>query len=409
VRDAIPFDDRSARSGPRGTAQPGGTGRPGSNRKVSEGMSLQSRAPGTVAEREAEEGLGDPFPAAFLATRMPMLITDPRQPDNPIVFVNDAFLDFTGYRREEVVGRNCRLLQGPGTDPGTVALIRARLAAGEPVETEILNYKKDGTPFWNSLVISPIRDAAGEVAHFFASQHDVSAKKAAELELNRTKEALEDEVSRRTHDLQAALDQKIALLHEVDHRVKNNLQVISSLVLLKARRIKDGGARQVLHNLAERINALSTVHRLLYSVGDVSRFDVAAFLTDLTGDLATLLPPGQVEVELRLEPVAVSAAKAAPLALLVNEVLGNAFKHGYPDRRRGHLLVAATKPDGELRIVVEDNGVGMDGVAPPEHGFGKTLIDMLVRQLKGRIAWEQANPGTRVVVTMPLDAEETRF
>ena len=372
-------------------------------------MSLKSRAPGPISDRESSGNLSDPFTAAFLATRMPMLITDPRQPDNPILLVNNAFLDFTGYRRDEVVGRNCRFLQGPDTDPGTLALIRARIAAGEAVETEILNYKKDGSPFWNSLVISPIRNGAGDLLYFFSSQFDVSAKKQAEMELTRAKAVLEEEVSRRTRDLQAALDQKIALLHEVDHRVKNNLQVISSLVLLKARRIDDPTARQVLHNLAERINALSTVHRLLYPVGDVSRFDLAEFLTDLTGDLVTLLPAGQVEVELRLEPASVSAAKAAPLALLVNEVVGNAFKHGYPDRRRGHLLVTTTKPDGHLRIVVEDNGVGMDGVSPPEHGFGKTLIDMLVRQLKGRIVWEQAQPGTRVVLTMPLDAEEAQF
>jgi two-component sensor histidine kinase len=185
--------------------------------------------------------------------------------------------------------------------------------------------------------------------------------------------------------------------------------VIASLVLLNARRVQDATAQRVLHNLSERISALSTVHRLLYPVGDVSRFDLREFLADLTGDLRTLLPPDQVTIALEVEPVAVSAAKAAPLALLANELIGNALKHAFPDHRRGHLRVAVTKPGADLCIVVEDNGVGMDGVSPPGRGFGRTLIDMLVRQLRGRIAWEPAGPGTRVVVTMPLDAEEAQF
>ncbi|HEX2135973.1 MAG TPA: PAS domain-containing protein [Microvirga sp.] len=372
-------------------------------------MSVTFRAPDLGSGREIESGVGDPFAAAFRTTRMPMLVTDPRQPDNPVVFVNDAFSGLTGYSRGEIVGRNCRFLQGPDSDRATVDRIREAVRAGESIRTEILNYKKDGTPFWNSLVISPVRNEAGELLYFFASQFDVSEKKDAELELIRAKALLEEEVSRRTRDLRAALDQKTALLHEVDHRVKNNLQVISSLVLLKARRLANPEVRKVLHDLAERISALSTVHRLLYPVGDVSRFGLRDFLGDLTSDLATLLPAGQVEVELRVEPVAVAAAKAAPLALLVNELVSNAFKHAYPADRRGRVLVEVTKPDRDLRIVVEDDGVGIAGAAPPGDGFGKTLIEMLARQLKARVDWGDARPGTRAVVTMPLDAEEAEF
>jgi PAS domain S-box-containing protein len=340
---------------------------------------------------------------------MPMLITDPRKPDNPIVFVNNASCDLTGYALSETIGRNCRFLQGPDTDRGTVDRIREAIHAREGIATEILNYKKDGTPFWNSLVISPVQNDDDELLYFFASQSDVSDKKNTELELARMKAQLEEQISRRTHDLQAALDQRTALLHEVDHRVKNNLQVISSLVLLKARRLKDPSTQRVLHSLAERISALSTVHRLLYPVGDVSRFDLAEFLNDLLDDLATLVPPGQVRVDLDVEPVAVSAAKAAPLALLINELVGNAFKHAYPDRRRGRVLVQVTRPDGDLRIVVEDDGIGMDRTTPTHDGFGRTLIDMLARQLKAHIDWSDTLPGTRAVITMPLDAEEATY
>jgi PAS domain S-box-containing protein len=372
-------------------------------------MSADVRRPSLEDGGEVGSGAGDAFAHAFRATLMPMLITDPRQPDNPIVFVNDAFLTLTGYARSEVMGRNCRFLQGPETDRATVDRIRGAIAVGEGIEVEILNYRKDGTPFWNALVVGPVRDRANEISHFFACQHDVTEQKKAAFELARTKASLEDLVSRRTRDLQAALDQKTALLHEVDHRVKNNLQVISSLVLLKARRLKDPQAQRALQDVAERISALSAVHRLLYSVGDVSRFDLAEFLSDLTDELATQLPAGQVAVDLKVEPVSVPAAKAAPLALLVNELVGNAFKHAFPDRRRGRVLVEVAKPNGELSILVEDDGIGITALAPGTDGFGRTLIEMLARQLKARIAWDDARPGTRALVTMPLDVEEAQF
>lgn len=372
-------------------------------------MADTASAPEITSRRGPDERADNPFAAAFRASRMAMLVTDARKSDNPIAFVNDAFTDLTGYSRAEVIGRNCRFLQGHDTDMVTVERIRTAISRGEGIETEILNYRKDGSEFWNLLVISPVCDQDGKLQYFLSSQYDVSQQKMAESELIRVKGLLEEKVSRRTQDLQLALDQKTALLHEVDHRVKNSLQMISSLVLLKARRMKEEPARRVLHNLAERISALSTAYRLLYSVGDVSRFDLAEFMADLSGELITLLPPGQVDLDLQIAPVAVSAAKAAPLALLVNEVLSNAVKHAYPDGRQGKILVGVTRNGNEIRIVIEDDGIGIRGDAPRDQGLGKTLIDMLVRQLKGRLDWEDAAPGTRAVIVMPLDAEEAQL
>ena len=120
-------------------------------------------------------GLIDPFAAAVRATRMPMIITDPRQRDNPIIFVNDAFCRLTGYDRGEIVGRNCRFLQGAGTDKDDIARIRMAVAARQKIEIAIYNYRKDGTPFWNQLLLAPVKDASGAVAYFFASQYDVTA------------------------------------------------------------------------------------------------------------------------------------------------------------------------------------------------------------------------------------------
>ncbi len=126
------------------------------------------------------EDRGNIFFAAVEMTRMPMLVTDPRQPDNPIVFVNRAFLDLTLYDEQDVIGRNCRFLQGPQTDPATVAEIRAAVAEERAVALDILNYKADGTPFWNALYLGPIFDHEGHLLYFFASQMDVTERRATE-------------------------------------------------------------------------------------------------------------------------------------------------------------------------------------------------------------------------------------
>ena len=134
------------------------------------------------AERIAAEVLGqdvgtDPFVAAVRATRMPMIITNPRLPDNPVVFANTAFCRLSGYTREEILGRNCRFLQGPETDPATVAKIRETVRRVGSIEIDIRNHRKDGELFWNRLLMAPVFDTEGVLAYFFASQVDVTVER----------------------------------------------------------------------------------------------------------------------------------------------------------------------------------------------------------------------------------------
>ena len=134
-----------------------------------------------VVETEGLTSAGhDIFFAAVATTRMPMIITDPRLPDNPIVFANPAFITMTGYSEDQLLGNNCRMLQGPDTDRATLADIRKAIAAEREIAVEILNYRKDGGSFWNALFISPVRDPAGKLIYFFASQLDVSRRRDAE-------------------------------------------------------------------------------------------------------------------------------------------------------------------------------------------------------------------------------------
>lgn len=124
------------------------------------------------------------FFAAVETTRMPMIVTDPHREDNPIIFCNRAFERMTGYRQEEIVGRNCRFLQGAETDSSAVAEVREGIRRRQEVAVEILNYRKNGSTFWNALFISPVFDTDGSLLYFFASQLDISRRKEAEEALH---------------------------------------------------------------------------------------------------------------------------------------------------------------------------------------------------------------------------------
>ena len=109
------------------------------------------------------------------------IITDPLAEDNPIVFASRGFFDLSGYAPHEVLGHNCRFLQGPATDPDAVAEIRAAVSRGEDAHVVVLNYRKDGSPFWNDLFIAPLRDPDGNVVHFVGVQANVSEERARQL------------------------------------------------------------------------------------------------------------------------------------------------------------------------------------------------------------------------------------
>lgn len=162
------------------------------------------------AQPDALRDLDVLAPFALEHAPTPMVITDPRQPDNPIVLANAAFLDLCGYPAEEVIGRNCRFLQGPDSAPAAVATLRTAVATETSATVEILNYRRDGAAYWNRVHLSPVRDAEGRLVYFFAAQIDLSPQREAEA-LRRAENRL---------------------LREVDHRAMNALALVQAIVRL---------------------------------------------------------------------------------------------------------------------------------------------------------------------------------
>ncbi|HET9689656.1 MAG TPA: SpoIIE family protein phosphatase [Acidimicrobiales bacterium] len=161
---------------------------------------------------------------AVIATDLAFTISDPGAPDNPLIWVNPAFTRMTGYGADEAVGRNCRFLQGPQTDPVTVAEIRDAIAASEPITVVLLNYRADGTPFWNQLSISPVFDGDGALISFVGVQHDVSERITSDLE---REQALLAE--RRAREETERARARLALLAEVTTQLSATLDTRESL------------------------------------------------------------------------------------------------------------------------------------------------------------------------------------
>jgi PAS domain S-box-containing protein len=142
------------------------------------------------------------FEAAVNATSNGVVITDHQQPDEPIIYCNDAFMALTGYAREEIIGHNCRFLQADDRDQKAREILREAIKNGEHCRIELRNYKKNGTLFWNELIMSPVKDEQGTITHFIGVQADITGRKEAERALKSEQEQLEQRVRDRTQELE---------------------------------------------------------------------------------------------------------------------------------------------------------------------------------------------------------------
>jgi two-component sensor histidine kinase len=190
-----------------------------------------------------------------------------------------------------------------------------------------------------------------------------------------------------------------ALRREADHRTKNTLQLISSIVMLQGRRATDPAAQAALKSVLQRITAVSLAHRHVHD----EQVELSALVRELATDIARSNGREGLAVDLALEPVTVAARAAAPVALIVNEALSNALRHGFADGRPGRVEVALRPLDGGFELAVADDGVGLAG---PAQGFGSTILQLMAQQLKGRLA-TTPQPGCRIAVTVPMEAPAT--
>ncbi|HEV7371296.1 PAS domain S-box protein [Arenibaculum sp.] len=317
--------------------------------------------------------------------------------ENRITNWNAAATRIYGYEPSDVIGHPVSRFMSADQAAERQALAD-RVARGEQViQYETVRVRKDGRPVEVSMTLSPIRQPNGGIVGISTIARDITERKAVERTLRRTLAEKDD-----------LLRQKVALLHEVHHRVKNNLQVISAMVSLEARQIENEAARTRMNMIGQRVYAMGQVHEQLYASGDVARINLADYVEELARGLSRMysgLPVG-LEVEAEGRGWFCDLETAIPLGLILNELITNAFKHAFPADRDGRVRVRLRRlgDDGAVRLTVEDDGIGTgeDGDAGAK-GIGMTLIRVLARQIDAEIRFE-AGEGTSVVVDLPASA-----
>jgi two-component sensor histidine kinase len=221
-----------------------------------------------------------------------------------------------------------------------------------------------------------------------------------------------EHIHAREGELKTSLEQKDVLLREIHHRVKNNLQIVTSLLNLRARAIGTPAAKAALHEAQTRITALALVYRFLYEHNDLDIVDLDLLVRELSDLLGDSAGPGDGRITLEIETAAVqvATARAISIALWLTEAITNAYNHAFPEGRRGRIKVTLRHVPGEqVELEVQDDGIGMPAeLARPEDAaaasagatLGLTLIRMLAKQIGG-VANFEGPPGTRAVLAFP--------
>lgn len=345
---------------------------------------------------------------------MPMVVTDPNLPGNPTVFANQAFEDMTGYESASIVGRDWSFLQGARTDLETVAQLHAAVADCRTIAVDLLSYRRDGTPFWNAIHLTPVYDGAGGLMHFFSTHLDVTGRRASE------------QAARQAHATAAIGRFTAGLAHDFN----NLLQVASGSLELLRPKLADARLHRYLDDAGTAADRLAALTAQLLACGQKTRLepeavDLNALVTGLGGRLADAAGTGihlRFDLSARLSPTRVDPVHLERALL---GVLANA-RQAMPEGGRvtvatssasGGGGTAASLPLGDYVVLsVADEGQGMSAevleratepfftTRPTGHGsgLGLAMVHGFVAQSLGRLdIASQPGRGTTVRMVLP--------
>jgi PAS domain S-box-containing protein len=245
--------------------------------------------------------------------------------------------------------------------------------------------RADGTFQWLRWEVRPWHLGDGAVGGIIIMSEDITERKLAE------------------NTLITSLREKEVMLKEIHHRVKNNLQVVSSLLSMQANSMQDPQSRQALFDSRNRVRSMSLVHERLYRSQNLASIDFGVFLQDVTGELHRSYHVPHIRVRCDVDPIQMEVDTAIPCGLIVNELVSNALKHGFPDGREGTVSVALGRTDERhVSLTVDDDGIGLPSGTELRtmQTMGMTLVQALVAQIDGKISL-RPEPGAHFTITFP--------
>jgi two-component sensor histidine kinase len=225
--------------------------------------------------------------------------------------------------------------------------------------------------------------------------------------------SLAGRIQTNTDRLENLLNEKAVLIREIHHRVKNNLQIIASIIALQERSIQDEADKALNLDMQLRVRSMAHLHELLYGSGDFSYIDPAKYLSDIVNELLNAFSNGRVKIRIEAMSDIIKIDEAIPFGLIVVELLTNAMKYAYPPGVSGEVFVSYKNAEGWRSLEVRDEGIGLAGKPGPEKAssLGFTLVHSLSAQLKGNISIANAKPGAAfpgldVVLSFPAIRHE---
>ena len=234
------------------------------------------------------------------------------------------------------------------------------------------------------------KDANGRTIKTHGANQDITERKQAEEKLKRFNEELEQQVGQRTEQINASLQEKVLLLREIHHRVKNNLQIILSLISLQSRNIKDQKVLDTMGEFQNRIMAMAHIHERMCRAEDISRINLSEIVTFLGSSLFKFykVNPEVIRLNVELKGIQISINSAIPISLIINELISNSIKHGFPKGTTGEITIAGRRKADTIVLSIKDTGIGipkdLDWMRSKQ-SLGHRLVVSLVEQLQGTI------------------------
>ncbi len=335
-----------------------------------------------------------------LANAMPQIVWT-AQPNGHPAYFNDRWYDLNGFERGTAINETWQSVLHPNDlQPCLKGWLRS-VQSGQTFENELRMWDKQRRAYrWYLCRAVPVPNAENQIIRWLGTCTEIHNQKEA-------KELLEAEVALRTDELRRSLLEKETLLKEVHHRVKNNLQVISSLLKMQVDLIKDNAAASAaLNESRQRVFSMALIHERLYGNQKMDEIDFGEYTQTLVGELFySYSRSTNVFTKLKLSPIMLGIDQAIPCGLILNELITNALKYAYPDNQYGEILVELKEVENNcVSLTVSDNGVGLpEGFEwQRSNTLGLSIIDILAHQIGGSLA-VQSQAGATFTVVFPKE------